>query len=108
MSDEVDMTTNVQSIRYGMFIMPFHPPDKPLAQCIDEDIELVVRAEALGFDEFWIGEHHTLEWENITAPDLFIAKALALTKNIKLGTGVVLLQLHRRKLRTRMTTCSPS
>ena len=27
-------------------------------------------------------------------PDLFIAKALGLTKNIKIGTGVVLLQLH--------------
>ena len=45
-----------------------------------------------------IGEHHTIPWENLPAPDLFIAKALAMTKNIKLGTGVVLLQLHDPKM----------
>ena len=39
------------SIRDGMFIMPFHDPAKPLAQCYDEDLELVVRAEELGFSE---------------------------------------------------------
>ena len=38
-------------IDYGMFIMPFHPPSKPLSQCFDEDIELVVRAEELGFSD---------------------------------------------------------
>ena len=42
-------------IKYGMFIMPYHHPEKPLAQGYDEDIELVVRAEELGFEEFWIG-----------------------------------------------------
>ena len=48
------------TIRHGMFIMPFHPPSKPLAQCYDEDLELIVRAEELGFSEFWIGEHHRM------------------------------------------------
>ncbi|HEV3023335.1 MAG TPA: LLM class flavin-dependent oxidoreductase, partial [Pirellulales bacterium] len=36
-------------INYGMFIMPFHDPAKPLAQGYDEDLELIVRAEDLGF-----------------------------------------------------------
>ena len=39
------MNQEAQPIRYGMFIMPFHPPTKPLAQCCDEDLELVVAAE---------------------------------------------------------------
>ena len=30
-------------MQYGMFIMPFHDPIKPMAQCYDEDLELVVR-----------------------------------------------------------------
>jgi hypothetical protein len=34
-------------IRYGMFLMPIHNPTKPLAQCYDEDLELVVRCEQL-------------------------------------------------------------
>lgn len=40
---------------YGMFIMPFHPPTKPLAKSYEEDLELIVIAEGLGFKEFWIG-----------------------------------------------------
>ena len=36
-------------IRYGMFIMPFHPPEKSPSQCYDEDLELIVIAEELGF-----------------------------------------------------------
>jgi alkanesulfonate monooxygenase SsuD/methylene tetrahydromethanopterin reductase-like flavin-dependent oxidoreductase (luciferase family) len=55
------MNDGVKAIRYGMFIMPFHDPAKPLAQCYDEDLELIVRAEELGFSEFWIGEHHTIQ-----------------------------------------------
>ncbi len=28
----------VEPIKYGMFIMPFHPPDKPLSLCFEEDV----------------------------------------------------------------------
>jgi hypothetical protein len=50
------MSDAVQRIRHGMFIMPFHDPAKPPAQCYDEDLELIARAEELGFDEFRIGD----------------------------------------------------
>lgn len=81
-------------IRYGMFIMPFHPPHKPLAQTYAEDLELVVLAEELGFDEFWIGEHHTMKYETIMMPELFIARALAETSRIRLGPAPVCLNQH--------------
>src|SRR4051794_30168648 len=67
---------NPAAIRHGMFIMPFHDPAKPAARCYDEDLELIVRAEGLGFTEFWIGEHHTMKYENIVMPEIFIARAL--------------------------------
>ena len=79
------MSGDLQPIRYGMFIMPFHPPDKPLAQCHDEDLELVVAAEELGFSEFWIGEHHTMKYETIVMPEIFIARALGETKRDSAG-----------------------
>ena len=81
-------------MNFGLFMMPVHHPEKGLARTLKEDMETIVNADRLGFDEAWIGEHFTIAWENLPAPDLFIAKALALTSNIKLGTGVVLLQLH--------------
>jgi hypothetical protein len=70
------MSLNGQTpaIRSGIFIMPFHDPAKPAAQCYDEDLELIVRAEELGFGEFWIGEHHTMKYENIVMPEIFIAR----------------------------------
>jgi len=79
---------------YGMFIMPFHDPAKPLAQCFDEDLELIVRAEELGFTEFWIGEHHTMQYERIVMPEIFIARALGETRTIRLGPAPVCLQQH--------------
>ena len=84
----------MEPIKYGMFIMPFHAPDKPLSQGFDEDLELVVKAEELGFDEFWIGEHHTMKYETIVTPEIFIGRALGETQNIRLGPAPVCLNLH--------------
>lgn len=75
----------------GLFMMPLHPPEKPVDQCYDEDIATLVLADELGFREAWVGEHFTSRWENIVAPDLLMAKAIPLTKRIILGTGVACL-----------------
>lgn len=88
------MNANGDAIQYGMFIMPFHMSGKPLAQCHDEDLELVVRAEELGFSEFWIGEHHTMKYETIVMPEIFIGRALGETKHIRLGPAPVCLNQH--------------
>lgn len=74
--------------------MPFHDPAKPLAQCYDEDMELVVRADQLGIHEFWVGEHHTMATENIMMPEIFISAAMRETSNIRMGPAPVCLQLH--------------
>ena len=84
----------VDQMDLGVFMMPLHPPEKPTAQGFDEDLELICRADELGYREAWVGEHMTSRWETIAAPDLFLAKAFALTRNIRLGTGVYLPALH--------------
>lgn len=81
-------------ITYGMFLMPVHNPSKPPVQCYDEDLELIVRAESLGFSEFWIGEHHSSSYENIVMPEIFIGKALGMTDTIRLGAAPVCLPYH--------------
>ncbi len=67
------------ALRLGMFVMPIHDRAKPLMQCVDEDLDLAVQCDRLGFDEFWVGEHHTSAIENIVMPEIFIAKAVAMT-----------------------------
>jgi alkanesulfonate monooxygenase SsuD/methylene tetrahydromethanopterin reductase-like flavin-dependent oxidoreductase (luciferase family) len=77
-----------------MFVMPIHDPAKPLGQCIDEDLELAVLCEKLGFDDFWVGEHHSSSVENIVMPEIFLAKVLGLTQRIRVGPAPVCLQYH--------------
>lgn len=81
-------------LRLGMFVMPIHDPAKPLAQCFDKDRELAVRCQQLGFDEFWVGEHHTSTLENIVMPEIFVAKAVGLTTTMRFGPAPVCLQYH--------------
>ncbi len=81
-------------MQFGLFMMPLHPPHRGFADAYDRDVDQIVLADQLGFREAWVGEHLTERWENAPAPDLLIAKALALTRNVKLGTGVTLLALH--------------
>jgi alkanesulfonate monooxygenase SsuD/methylene tetrahydromethanopterin reductase-like flavin-dependent oxidoreductase (luciferase family) len=78
----------------GYFTMPLHPVGSDYTQTLDEDLEQIIILDELGFKEAWIGEHFTAEWENIPAPDLLIAKAIPLTRNIILGTGVSCLPNH--------------
>lgn len=78
----------------GLFIMPVHPPEKDRTQCFEEDLELIVRADELGFTEAWVGHHYSVAWEPIPSNDVFIANVLPRTKNIKLGTGVSIVQYH--------------
>jgi len=81
-------------LELGYFTMPLHPAGRDLSETLQEDLEQIVLLDDLGFKEAWIGEHFTAGWENIAAPDLFIANAIPLTKNIILGTGVSCLPDH--------------
>ena len=81
-------------IKYGMFIMPFHDGTKSLSECFEEDIDLIVRTEEMGFSEFWIGEHHTITYENIVSPEVFIAAAMRETKSIRMGPAPICLNQH--------------
>lgn len=76
-------------MRFGLFAMPEHPPEENWNLSYDRDIDDIVYAEKLGFEEYWIGEHRTGGYENVPAPELLIAKASALTSRIRLGTGTI-------------------
>jgi alkanesulfonate monooxygenase SsuD/methylene tetrahydromethanopterin reductase-like flavin-dependent oxidoreductase (luciferase family) len=78
----------------GYFAMPLHPPGSDYTATLHGDLEQIVKLDRLGYHEAWIGEHFTSEWENIPAPDLFIAAALQRTKRIVLGTGVTCMPNH--------------
>jgi limonene 1,2-monooxygenase len=81
-------------MRFGIFLAPFHPLGENPTLALERDLELIQRLDALGYDEAWVGEHHSAGWEIIASPEVFIATAAERTKHIRLGTGVVSLPYH--------------
>ena len=81
-------------LRFGIFLAPFHPVGQNPTLALERDLELIEHLDALGFDEAWIGEHHSAGYEIIASPEVFIATAAARTKHIRLGTGVSSLPYH--------------
>ncbi len=81
-------------LRFGIFLAPFHPVEENPTNALDRDMELVEHLDRLGYDEAWIGEHHSGGFEIIASPEVFIAAAVERTRHIRLGTGVVSLPYH--------------
>jgi len=83
-----------QPLRFGTFIGPLHDPAQNPTLAIHRNLELIKWLDDLGYDEAWVGEHHSNGYETIPAPEIFIAAAAERTKRIKLGTGVVSLPYY--------------
>jgi limonene 1,2-monooxygenase len=81
-------------MRFGIFMAPFHPAGTNPTTLIDGDLELIDHLDKLGFEEAWIGEHHSAGSEIIASPEIFIAAAAQRTRRIKLGTGVISASYH--------------
>jgi len=74
--------------RFGVFLAPFHALDSNPTLMFEQDMELIRLLDRLGYDEAWIGEHHSGGFETIAAPEIFVAAAARETTRIRLGTGV--------------------
>jgi limonene 1,2-monooxygenase len=81
-------------MRFGAFLAPHHPIGEHPTLQLRRDLELAAHLDRLGYDEFWVGEHHSGGWETIGHPELFLAAAGERTERIMLGTGVVSLPYH--------------
>jgi alkanesulfonate monooxygenase SsuD/methylene tetrahydromethanopterin reductase-like flavin-dependent oxidoreductase (luciferase family) len=79
-------------MKFGVFYehqlpRPWLPGDE--AKLFHEALEQVVLADRLGFDYAWEVEHHFLdEYSHSSAPEVFLAAAAGMTKNIRLGHGI--------------------
>ncbi len=82
-------------LRFGIFLAPFHPVGQNPTLALERDLDLLEHLDSLGFDEAWIGEHHSAGYEIIASPEVFIAAASQRTKHLRLGTGVSPLPYHQ-------------
>ena len=79
---------------FGIFMAPFHPVGQNPTLALERDLELIQLLDRLGFDEAWVGEHHSAGYEIIASPEVFIAAVAQRTRHIRLGTGVSSLPYH--------------
>ena len=81
-------------MKFGIFLAPFHKVGENPTLAMSRDMELIEWMDYLGYDEVWIGEHHSAGWELIASPEVFIAAAAERTRHIMLGSGVTSLPYH--------------
>jgi limonene 1,2-monooxygenase len=81
-------------MKFGVFMAPFHRPGENPTLALERDLELLQWLDVLGFDEAYIGEHHSAGWETICSPEIFMATAAERTRHLRLGTGVTSLPYH--------------
>ena len=73
---------------------PFHVAGENPTLALRRDLDLIAHLDRIGFDEAWVGEHHSAGTEIIADPMIFLAMAAERTRYIKLGTGVVSVSYH--------------
>jgi limonene 1,2-monooxygenase len=83
-----------RGLTFGIFLAPFHRVGENPTLALARDMELIEWLDHLGYDEAWIGEHHSAGWELIASPELVIAAAAERTRHIRLGSGVTSLPYH--------------
>lgn len=81
-------------MKFGIFMAPFHRAGENPALAYERDLQLIEWLDQLGYDEAFIGEHHSAGWEIIPSPEIFMAVAATRTKRIMLGAGVVSVPYH--------------
>ena len=83
-------------MRIGLFRVADHYPALPgrdLRQLYAEIVEEAALADALGFDSYWIAEHHFHDYGVVPQPAVLLAALAQQTKKIRLGSAVAVLPL---------------
>ena len=81
-------------MRFGQLHLFERPAGRTSQEIIDEQMDIMIKAEDYGFDSVWPAEHHFREYGHCATPALTLAALAMKTKRIRLGTGVVVLPLN--------------
>ena len=81
-------------VRRSVLDLAVVPDGATSADALAETTALARRAEGLGFDRFWVAEHHNFPTIASTSPAVLIAHLAASTSRIRIGSGGVMLPNH--------------
>jgi alkanesulfonate monooxygenase SsuD/methylene tetrahydromethanopterin reductase-like flavin-dependent oxidoreductase (luciferase family) len=83
-------------MKFGIFVFGDNHPEvgRSNRQYYEEVLTMAEWAEELGFDSFWLGEHHFYWYGSLPSPPALIAALGQRTKKIRLGPAVSVLPFH--------------
>ena len=61
------------------------------AEALARSVDLAQQVETLGYQRFWMSEHHAMQTLACTAPEVMLARIGAATSRIRLGSGGIML-----------------
>jgi luciferase family oxidoreductase group 1 len=64
------------------------------AQALRNSLDLARLADRLGYERYWVAEHHNLPSIASSAPDIMIGQIAAVTERMRVGSGGVMLANH--------------
>ncbi len=70
-------------------MMPLHTLRLSYNEMYNQDYQAVLHADAVGFDEVWMGEHFSAKVEPVSNPLQFLSACIPVTKKVDFVTGVL-------------------
>ena len=84
----------MKDIKLGILDQSIVRTDSTARAAVQETIETAILAENLGYQRFWISEHHNSTFIAGSAPEVLMARLGAETSQIRLGSGGIMLPNH--------------
>src|SRR5688572_22096912 len=83
-------------MRYSIFSVQDHYPsmDRTIDTLYEQVIDQCVLADELGYDSFFVAEHHFHEYGSVPNPAVMLSALAQRTERIKLGPAISILTFH--------------
>jgi alkanesulfonate monooxygenase SsuD/methylene tetrahydromethanopterin reductase-like flavin-dependent oxidoreductase (luciferase family) len=83
-------------VEYSIFSVQDHHPafKRTIPELYDEVLEQGIMADKLGYNSFFVAEHHFHEYGAVPNPAIFLTVLAQHTKRIKLGPAISILTFH--------------
>ncbi len=78
----------------GTFLLMQSPSASPSQEIYARGVEQAQAAEALGYRNVWLGEHHFSTYGYLSRPAQFATHIAAKTTRLRVGTAVIVVPLH--------------
>ena len=81
-------------MNFGTFLLMQSPSARPSQEIFARGVEVAQAAEALGFRNVWLAEHHFSTYGYLSRPVQLATYIAAKTKTLRVGTAVIVVPLH--------------